>query len=236
MRNHIYKILLDILFPPHCSICEKYIDTSNEFELLCDSCFGNIETKTGFSCSVCGKRIPTIADICHKKNFLLISASDYNDNRIQKLIHDFKYRGLQSLAKPLGRLMLTSIASVVTELPIVLSETYIVPIPLSTKRAWERGFNQSERLAQEIIKFIPELELRANILKKVKTTTPQAKTTSREERKLSAKDIFEAKKNKKDNILLIDDVFTTGATIEDAVRALKKVGYKRIIAFTAAKT
>jgi len=235
--NGILKKIIDAIFPARCSLCEQYTSPTDEFESLCNTCFESIPIKTGFSCSVCNKRIPTISNICHKKNYLLISACDYNDKRVQKIIHCFKYKNLYPLSAPLSRLLLSSMASVITELPIFLSETYLVPIPLSRKRLYERGFNQSEYIAKEIIKYLPELELHTTILKRIKHTPQQARSHSREERKQSIQHVFFAKQAyKRKNILLIDDVFTTGATIEDAVRALKEVGYNRIIVATIAKT
>ena len=233
----MYKILIDALFPPRCSACNRITTKSDEFESICNKCFDAIPIKTGFSCSVCQKRIPTLSAICHKKNYLLVSACDFHQTGIQNIIYDFKYHSIRSLANPLSRMLLFSMASIFSELPFPLNETVVVPIPLSDKRMRERGFNQSEDIAKEIIKHIPELELKTNILKRIKNGAQQAKAESVQERRDAMNHAFVAKKlnEEQDNIILIDDVFTTGATIEDAVRALKKVGYKRILVATIAK-
>jgi ComF family protein len=228
---------LDCIFPPKCVICGKYIEKKDEFESLCNSCFYSIETYSGFSCPQCEKRIPDIKNICHRKNYLLISACNYKDKKIEKMIQSFKYDRIISLSKPLTRLVISSLSTVITSLPFYIETSFLVPIPISKSRLRERGFNQTELIVKELITYIPELEINTTILKRKKSLSAQAKTHSREERKNRMHNSFEAdKKNGKENIILVDDIFTTGATIEDAIRALKEVGYKRIVVLTIART
>ena len=233
----MYKLLIDALFPPRCSICNSHITEVDEFESVCDSCFSSIQAKTGFSCSECQKRIPTLSSMCHKKNYLLMSACDFHDAKIQKLIYDYKYHSIRSLSVPLTRILLSTLTSILSELPFSLEDAFIIPIPLSKTRMRERGFNQSEDITNEIIKYIPELKSKNNILKRITSGPQQAKTHSAQERIIATKNTFVAERNdERSNIILVDDVFTTGATAEDAIRALKKVGYKRILVATIAKT
>ncbi len=166
-----------------------------------------------------------------------MSACDFHDPKVQKLICDFKYHSIRSLSVPLTRILLSTFTSILSELPFPLEDTFIVPIPLSKIRMRERGFNQSEDVVNEIIKYIPELKIQNEILKRIVSGPQQAKTHSAQERIIATKNAFIAKRNnERNNIILIDDVFTTGATAEDAVRALKAVGYKRILVATIAKT
>ncbi len=115
----------------------------------------------------------------------------------------------------------------------------LIPIPLSKKRYKERGYNQSELLCKEIIKIDTNkyLRLDANILFKNKETEHQAKIKDKNKRLKNLSGTFEIKTGiniKNRNIILIDDVTTTGATLSEAKKVLKDAGARKIIAFTIA--
>ena len=112
----------------------------------------------------------------------------------------------------------------------------VVPIPLHYRRERQRGFNQSKLLADEISKKF-NIQV-VECLKRIKNNDPQAKLKSNNEREKNISGCFkiinpEMIKNK--NILLVDDVFTTGATINEAVKILKENSARRIIAIVVAK-
>ncbi len=112
----------------------------------------------------------------------------------------------------------------------------IIAIPISKNRLKTRGYNQSELLAREIAKNFG-LKLEQNIIKKVKNNIAQS-TLSKEEREKNVKNVYkiinkETMQNK--NILLIDDIFTTGATVNECSKMLKQNGVKKIDVFTIAK-
>jgi len=135
--------------------------------------------------------------------------------------------------------MLQSLSSVLDEIPFDLSRALLVPIPLAKRREYERGFNQSALIAKEIHKLIPQLIYSPQILKRIRYEVPQSKTSTRKERERNMKNVFSANIPKTLNglpLFLVDDVYTTGATIRSAVNELKKRGAGKIIVLVAART
>jgi len=115
----------------------------------------------------------------------------------------------------------------------------LIPIPLSPKRYRERGYNQAELICKELVKLNPgkDFELKNNILIKIKETEHQARIKNRNARLKNLENSYGVKNEgllKNRNIILIDDITTTGATLNEARKILKKSGAKKIIAFTVA--
>ena len=112
----------------------------------------------------------------------------------------------------------------------------IIPVPISKKRNKERGYNQSLLIAREIAKN-ENVKLRNNVISKVKNNTTQSKL-NKEERAENVKNVYKITKNKEiidKNILLIDDIFTTGATLNECSKMLKQAGAKKVDVLTIAK-
>ncbi len=142
------------------------------------------------------------------------------DGALRKLIHIFKFEGVRTLQRPLGTLL----AQV---LPRETSFDAIVAMPLHWRRRWQRGFNQSELLAQEIGRRWGVPVVKA--VQRKKATVPQAGLTSAQ-RRTNVQGAFQAKKASLTgkHVLLIDDVLTTGATASACARALKRAGASKV--------
>ncbi len=115
----------------------------------------------------------------------------------------------------------------------------IIPIPLHKLKERKRGFNQTNLLAKEIIKYFP-LKYNNQILIRIKNNLPQAQIKNRQERFKNSKDIFDINKNylkliENKNIILLDDVYTTGATLHSAANILKQNKANKIVALCLAK-
>lgn len=232
----IKKFILDLLFPQFCLGCQK------EGEILCAECFEKIPFYSGFLCPVCGKRDwePRKHIACADKTFLktLIVATAY-DGIVRKIIHAYKYKSIQSLTEPLSQLLIKTMG---TGLPNRFFGFSIIPIPLHPARLKQRGFNQAELIAKKLGEFykIPVIN---NALIRVKNTLPQVEVGEKEKRKENIKNAFAclpaealAKAGfREKKILLIDDVSSTGATLEEAARVLKNSGAKEIWGIVVAK-
>ncbi len=226
------NVLLDIFFPPLCLNCQKYLNT-NKF--LCNDCFGAIKLNSAPFCPVCRKRLAENKICRHGRqrfSYILAAAGSYNDPVLRNLIHYYKYESFKNLTPFLGELLFNYLKST----GLKLENFIIAPIPLHPGRERKRGFNQAELL----VKFIgPKLNLEfAAALKKVKNSKPQAQIKNNEERIKNTEGCFKIKnpelvKNK--NVVLVDDVFTSGATMNEAVKILKNCGAKKIIAAVLAK-
>jgi len=153
----------------------------------------------------------------------------YFDGTLREAIHRFKYSNLQDLATPLGKLM----SDYWEKSP--LPAEIIVPVPLHPDRLRERGYNQATLLARELGKSIG-LPIEKSSLARVRATLPQVELGA-QERKENVRDAFRcANAELKDKrVLLIDDVCTTGATLEACSIALRQVGARSVWAFTLAR-
>ena len=142
------------------------------------------------------------------------------EGSLRRLIHLFKFEGMQPLRKPLGEFLALA-------LPRETNFDAIVPMPLHWRRRWERGFNQSELLAAEIGRRWNAPVRR--IVRRKRATAPQAGLTSAQ-RRLNVRGAFSVKPGslKGMRILLVDDVLTTGATASACARALKRAGASHV--------
>jgi len=177
----------------------------------------------------------------------LYFALPYQNILIKKLIRRFKYEPfIKELAETLSLLIITHF-QLLDNKPN-LANFILIPIPLNEKRRRWRGFNQAEEIGKELSKFLParlasqgeaggKLPLVSNCLLRVKNNYPQVEL-SEKERKENVKDIFFCQ-NKKEifgkKILLVDDVYTTGATMEESARILKESGAKEVWGIVVAR-
>ncbi len=232
------QFLLNLFFPPICVNCQK------EGSYLCQDCFSLIDFSNQQYCPFCqkpkivldGKTCPT----CKKSKKLtgLFSAAPYKNFIIKKLIKQFKYSPyVKDLAKTLAFLIIHHLQLLEnTQQVFAEKETILIPVPLTRKKQKQRGFNQTEEIGKELSKFLA-VPLINNTLTKIKETLPQIELSSKE-RKENIKGVFfckEPEKVKNKIILLIDDVFTTGATMEECAKVLKKAGAKQVWGITIAR-
>lgn len=211
--------LLELLFPRRCVGCGAFDED------LCVPCVKKL-TRSSYSCIFCGNENNdgrTCVRCAAKKNIFLdgfLSHVSYHDARAQTIIAAFKYGNHRDLAAP--------IASLMTQGGLPTGDI-LLALPLARARLRERGYNQAELLARELAKMtsIP-LHDPAPLIK-IRATPQQAKAKSREERFLQIKDAFALRKEAPafiagKRILLIDDVATSGATLNEAARVLKEGG------------
>ncbi len=168
----------------------------------------------------------------------ILSAFKYRDPLVRQALWLLKYRGNRRVAKLFAELLSDQFIETVSEEALYadFSNPIIIPIPLSHERMKERGWNQAEMLARELQKIQPAFELQIKTLKKIRHTAPQT-SLSRAAREKNLKGCFVVAKPeliKNRNIILIDDVTTTGSTILEARRALLKSDARRVLAFTIA--
>ena len=243
MFNRIKNLFLDILFPPHCVACDS------EGSFLCKNCASLLHPLPP-SCIACGMmtqaksangtiNIYPAGHTCHrcrKKTFIrvFISPFPYRDVTVRQLIHEFKYRRIRSISPLLGRLIASYMHYYKTSLP---KNAIIMPIPLHSRKKRMRGFNQALLLAQDIASHMPlPMAINTQSLIRIAPSTPQTKLTAIH-RRANVENIFSLRDPNYvhgKTIILVDDVKTTGATLEQAARVLKKSGAKEIWAITFA--
>lgn len=232
LKNKLSKIFyfaLDATIPKRCIGCNVF-DT-----WLCDSCHTTLPLLTEQKCGICKKVITPIGEtclICKKDtsvdNIFIISS--YDNDLLKRLIHNFKYKFIAELSKPLGLLIAQGLMNSHLQSPDL-----IIPIPLHNRRLRWRGFNQAKLLADSMELTIP-IDLTS--LKRQRYTTSQVKVKSRKKRLTNLKGAFivlNSKKIKDKSILLIDDIITTGSTIDECAKILKDAGAKKVSAIVLAR-
>lgn len=227
-----FNFFMDALFPQRCLRCHVLIKNG----VLCECCYAGIAVHTSLFCGRCKARIPRFSSskICHANfSYLLGAAGSYGDETMRTLIHHLKFRGIRNAAEPLAAIM----ARYLSEQEIDLVGYRIIPVPLSPKRRRERGFNQSELIGKLLSGHL-DIPLETGILIRTRHTPPQSSTENIRERKANVRGCFTAPQNslRGMNIVLIDDVTTSGATFLEAALAAKSAGAKKVIALAAAMT
>jgi ComF family protein len=227
----IKKEVLDFLFPIECLGCGK------ENIWLCHDCFSAIPFNPQPVCLFCrqpdenGRTCPEC-----RKNFLLdacLSAGSYADPILEKLIKTCKYSFAPNLAPLIGEFILKYFEKNLLLKNGLPRHSLIIPIPLHQKRLNWRGFNQSELIAGYLAEKLG-FKISRDLIR-IKNNPPQAKLRE-EKRKVNIKNSFSwiGAELRGQSLILVDDVATTGSTMEEAARILKAAGAGRITALTAA--
>lgn len=222
--NTTLNSLLDLVFPVHCVGCNK---PKEELCLECISTFRQSDRETAE---------------------WIYPLYDYRDPILKKSIWCLKYKNKKGLAKIFAELIYEKLVEELSDLEPLenFRNPIIIPIPLSNQRKRERGYNQTELIVREIDKINTNrkgtgLEFNYNMLEKNRETPHQAHIENRKERLRNLIGSFSFRNNKENialiknrNIILVDDITTTGATLNEAKKVLKKSGAKKILAFTLA--
>jgi ComF family protein len=227
-----------IVFPEDCRVCSSPLRNLSRIP-VCPDCLSQPQPfVTEYFCAAC--RTPFMNGAPLDENGMCslcrlgltefeaaFSFGEY-EGTLRKLIHLFKYQGIAPLGRVFGKLLSTA-------LPRDVAPDVIVPMPLHWKRAWHRGFNQSDLLARALS---GRTGLRvARVVRRRRATPAQAGLT-RAERRVNVAGAFEIKKRHAiggKHVLLVDDVMTTGATASACAGALKRAGARRVTVLTLAR-
>lgn len=236
--NGIGASLLNCLFPPVCAACHQLI-TAGRTRSVCGACASAIRSISPPLCYYCGRPypVPEQGHICgdcllNPPVYSLARAMGRYDPPLRELIHEFKYRGNRTLGKHLGRLM-ADMAYPDLDVPHC---DLVIPVPLHPRRLRERTFNQSLILAREVAER-HRLPCHVTVLERHRHTRPQVSLEGKEREK-NVRGAFSVRHPsyvKGKRVLLIDDVFTTGHTLNECARVLKKSGAAAVDALTLAR-
>jgi ComF family protein len=229
----------DIIFPPRCPACAEIINPPAN-RIFCSPCQEKIKFITGSICPVCGIPFLSSSAPSHICGNCLETKTYYSQARavasfetvIMDTIHKFKYGRNIAVGETLCSLM-AGFSFPDFEYP---GDSLLIPVPLHIKKLRERGFNQSLLLANALG---AEHKLRVNfsLLKRCKSTLTQTglNKKAREENIKGAFIVTDKKMVAGSDIILIDDVFTTGATINECARTLLRAGAQKVTALTLAR-
>lgn len=241
----MFRKITKYLFPNRCLKCSKTIEDKSS---ICYQCFDKIDFITYPNCKSCGRPfefdngVNTICPTCIKDKRPVIkynrSCFEYS-NIAKSMIFAFKFYDKTNLAKIFAKWMVKAGEDFFKDNKRnIKTPDVIVPVPLHWTRLITRKYNQSALLANELSK-LTDIEVNHQVLKRGKKTKPQVQFNGKARVK-NVRDAFVVRKNKGievkgKTILLIDDVYTTGATIKECAKALKKEGAEHIYSLTIAK-
>lgn len=222
--------VLNLVYPPRCAACRK---AGSSF---CPDCREKLTYLTPPLCPVCGYPQPAGPKTCHQCRHnpqpdldAIRSAAFFDDSPLRKAIHRLKYQNEKSLAAPLATLLAECYHA------NNLHTEVIVPVPLHQARYKERGYNQSTLLARALSQILQQpVDDKTLIRHRV---TQSQMTLKAQERQVNVKDAFSCRSANLANktVLLIDDVCTTGATLNACAQALKTTGVSQVYGLTLAR-
>jgi len=235
----IWYSLADLMFPPSCLACRDPITTGRAI-MLCPECEAGVRPVTGPMCRCCGQPFPDAAGDDHLCGLCLTTSYHFDSARAiilyqgtaTTIIHRFKYRGHTA--------GLSTFRSLQKQLPhlAAMAETadLIFPVPLHPAKLRQRGFNQAVLLART---FFPDQKKKIALqnLERVRRTDPQTSLSGKVRRR-NLKNAFEVRNPgmvKGKNVVLVDDVFTTGTTVNECAKELKKAGALEVRVLTLAR-
>ena len=219
--------VLNLLFPVACVLCRQPV-LERRWGAACPDCWDRLDSVRPPYCSQCGLPAPAIEGLCAacrlgERAFDFARAALTFNDAARDLIHHLKYSGRVSLAGPLG----TFLKHCLDHEPF--SGAVLVPAPLYGKRERERGFNQAELLARRLGRPVD-----CDLVRRKKNTPSQTGLT-RAQRAENLRGAFEVRGRIPDSVIVVDDVYTTGATANEIAKTLKRAGTRRVELLTVAR-
>jgi ComF family protein len=248
--------LFAVLFPADCRICAAPLTKISRLP-VCAECLNQILPVQGHLCSVCGERLlslhavpasdgPMLCQFCSRveQHFAKAVAYGSYEGGLRELIHLLKYGGVRPAANVLGSMLAEAISMRGTGFGS--GTVVVIPVPLHSSRLRERGFNHAGLIARAAVKELNaegcnglvEMVLGHDILERRRPTESQTGLTIQQRRE-NMRGAFAVRRAQEVNgreVLLIDDVYTTGATASECARVLRRAGATKVWVATVART
>ena len=233
--------LVSVVFPGACRVCHQPLSTASRVP-VCSACLDSLRRIRGAVCPQCGRPQPPIvadgpARLCHGcargvYHFDLARSFALYDDGMVRLLTLLKYEPVA----PLGSWFAAQIEQVIRTEAALGEVDFVVPVPLDRRRLRERGYNQAELIARPLAKRLGR-PMVTNLLVRLRSRPPRLKL-SRRERWETVRGAFHAPAGPRvdtSRILLVDDVLTSGATLDACARALRSAGAAAVHAVTVAR-
>lgn len=237
--KQFFTALLDVFLPPVCHICHDFIPDAGTLH-ICTACRERLPLVSSPICPCCGIPFTGAGDdhlcgacLTHQPHFDSARAGFLYEGAIRDLIHNFKYDYRTHLRYPLALLTLNGVSGIVADHEPHL----IIPVPLHRSRLRQRGFNQAVLLGRVLSRHL-KIAMLPDAIARTRRTEPQV-DLSRAERRLNVKGAFTVCRPgliAGKRILLLDDVMTTGSTIDECAKELKNAGAELVIGAAVART
>ena len=256
-----FDALSSVLLPASCAVCTESLLPISSVP-ICEHCWGQLVPQRGSLCARCGEDLgiaefstsnrhlddhsgyAKLCRLCETVEPAFVQAVAFGnyEGALRRFIHLLKYEGMEPIAKTLGMRMVPQIAEICRRSG---QELLVVPVPLHASKRRERGFNQAQLLARATLRAVrrlqPEsaLRLATGLLERTRATESQAGLSTHQRRRNLRGAFFVSEKAAKEiagrDVLLIDDIYTTGATARACSRVLRNAGAARVWVATAAR-
>lgn len=249
--------LFATLFPSDCRLCGAALTDVSRLP-VCSACVGSIRRIEAPACGVCGELVPGAAaageelrcGMCQRARLPFTKAVAYGsyDGALRGLIHLLKYDRVRPAADVLGRMLAEAMAGL--KFASAEKAPVVIPVPLAAGREQQRGFNQAEEITRAALKNLrdkatgtvagetPALpEVNSSALARTRETQSQTGLT-RHQRRANLRGAFVAARPEQiagREIVLVDDVYTTGTTVYECARVLRRAGAVEVYVATAAR-
>jgi ComF family protein len=219
--------ILNLLFPVTCIVCHAPVQ-KRRWGGACPQCWATLIPIEPPFCPKCGEPAPAIEGLCDRCMkgehwFDFARSALLFTHTLREIIHQLKYSDRVSFAKPLGDIL----KNCLNREPF--TGELIIPVPLHRSRERMRGFNQAELIASRLGRPVA-----ARLLRRRKNTPSQTGLT-RNERKQNLAGAFEVCGEAKGTVIVVDDVYTTGSTMNEIARTLKRAGADQVEVLTVAR-
>lgn len=223
---------LDVFFPRRCVLCDKVLPLGKQD--CCEPCAKKIKYLREPLCCKCGKPVKQEEEYCRdcqqKRHYFRAGRAVFEYQMIRDSLYRYKYEGRQEYAVAYGRHMAYCMAEIIKE----WNPDAFVPVPLHRRKQKIRGYNQAELLAKELSRYfrVPVCE---KLVIRTKNTRPM-KEIKGTDRQNNVKKAFKIRKNdvKLNTIVVIDDIYTTGSTVDAVAKVCKEAGIANIYFLTLA--
>lgn len=233
----VKETILELIYPSKCPFCGEIVSAgkkhSTEHNGICKACREKLPYIGEVRCMCCGKPLTDPAEEycydCTRQKHLFADGKSLwvHKDAVENAVYAMKYQNRRIYGQTFGKEMAEHFLSYLWERKITL----IVPVPLHSRRKRKRGFNQAEIVAK-VLSENTGIAMDAGAVKRIKATSPQ-KELGDKGRKRNIRGAFAVQKNVKgENIVLIDDIYTTGSTLDEAARVLKKAGAENVYFLT----
>jgi competence protein ComFC len=239
-----YETALDFVFPAECQCCAGFLG-DRRVMTICASCWEAIPIIQPPGCPRCGIPYPVESAFRATPTFLCKECRTtapffdravsvgYYAGVLEETIKQFKFHHRRAFGRPLAQLMLTHLPP-----DLDLSGYHgVIPVPLHPKRQRERGYNQAAILAKELSRHL-HLPLLRNHLRRVRPTEHQTAQTGRRARQQNVKDAFQVRHPdtlQNQDVILVDDIMTTGATANECAKTLKRAGARSVLVLSLSR-
>jgi ComF family protein len=221
-KNYWTRAFLDFLFPPLCLGCGEYNNSKID---ICDDCLEAVDKYENPFCLNCRVEIPPGSagcKICGEDAFILFAWGNYTDP-LKQVIIQYKFREITSPSRIIAGAVGEQFGALIKSLDADL----LVPIPLHPSREYQRGYNQATLFARRLGEVL-DIEIDDAILYRTEKRRPQARLNEYQ-RLRNIRGVFKVDTDREEqegvNVILVDDVVTSGATVYEARRTLQKAGF-----------